>query len=154
MSAATDPDGAAGPVQIVIDTTSPVPAVEQIQDQVRRAVDLGHLTTGTRLATIRRLAGHLGVSNGVVARAYRCLEDEGVLRTAGRGGTTVAAAPTLEDVDHARCQALGRAAGDYAATAVALGVATHSALDAARAALDAAKPSTAPGPGQALRTCS
>lgn len=131
-------------VEIVLDTTSAVPAVEQIQQQVRDAVQLGRLPTGTRLPTIRRLAGHLGVSNGVVARAYRTLEDDGVLRTAGRGGTTVAAAPSPDDVDQARHHTLLQAAADFAATTAALGVTADDALEAARAALIAPEASHPP----------
>ena len=45
---------------------------------------------GTRLPSIRQLAGDLGLAGGTVARAYRELEQEGVVATRGRHGTVVA----------------------------------------------------------------
>lgn len=126
-----------GGLELVVDTTSPAPVCDQLQEQIRSRVRLGHLPAGTALPPIRRLAGHLGVSNGVVARAYRALEEEGLLRTAGRRGTTVAAEPTPADVDSARRAGLARAAADYAASARALGVTPDEAVAAAREALAA-----------------
>lgn len=50
----------------------------------------GELPAGSRLPTVRGLAEELGVAPGTVARAYRELEEAGVVETRGRNGTFVA----------------------------------------------------------------
>ena len=73
-----------------VDSSSPVPPYEQIRAQVGAMVDAGVLAPGARLPSIRQLAGDLGLAGGTVARAYRELEQEGVVATRGRHGTVVA----------------------------------------------------------------
>jgi GntR family transcriptional regulator len=70
-------------------------------------------------------------SAGTVARVYRELEAIGVLRTARRNGTVVAAVP-LSAVDTA--SALAAAAGEFAVRAKALGVGAEAAAEAVLAA--------------------
>lgn len=76
-----------------IDTDSPVPPYRQLVDQVLRMVSSARLPVGQRLPTVRQLAGDLGLANGTVARAYRLLEEAGVVETRGRRGTFVARQP-------------------------------------------------------------
>lgn len=73
-----------------IDPTSALPVVEQIQTQVVDLVSSGLLPAGARLPPVRRLADDLGLAAGTVAKAYRALEREGFVVTAGRNGTLVA----------------------------------------------------------------
>ena len=73
-----------------IDAASAIPVVEQIQTQVVDLVGSGALRAGARLPPVRRLANDLGVAAGTVAKAYRALEQEGFVVTAGRNGTVVA----------------------------------------------------------------
>jgi molybdate-binding protein/DNA-binding transcriptional regulator YhcF (GntR family) len=68
------------------------PEYAQIAEQVRLAVVRGSLRPGDRLEPVRELAGRLGVNASTVARAYRELEQAGVIETHGRRGTLVAAA--------------------------------------------------------------
>jgi len=74
-----------------ISTHSPVPIYEQIVDGVQRLVRRGDLTPGSVLPSVRQLAGDLEINPNTVARAYRALERDGILETAGRRGTRVAA---------------------------------------------------------------
>lgn len=74
-----------------IDSTSATPPFEQLRAQVTAAVRAGTLMPGTKLPTVRALAGQLGLANNTVARAYRELEHDEVLETRGRLGTFVAA---------------------------------------------------------------
>ena len=81
---------------ISIDPRSAVPPYEQIRQQVVALVGSGGLRAGTRLPTVRSLAGHLGLAVNTVAHAYRALERDGVVETRGRRGTFVAARDTVE----------------------------------------------------------
>lgn len=61
--------------------------------QLRDAIRNGSLRTGTRLPASRSLAADLGVSRGVVVRAYEQLAAEGYVNTRQGRGTEVAAVP-------------------------------------------------------------
>jgi GntR family transcriptional regulator/MocR family aminotransferase len=63
---------------------------EALADQLRRAVRTGTLPIGTRLPASRSLAADLGVSRGVVVRAYDQLVAEGYVAGRRGSGTIVA----------------------------------------------------------------
>jgi DNA-binding transcriptional regulator YhcF (GntR family) len=88
----------------------------------------GALPVGARLPAIRQLAGDLGLAAGTVARVYRELETAGILHTARRQGTVVAAVPVAVGDE------LARAAAAFAAQAAALGADPHAAAAAVFAA--------------------
>ncbi len=119
--------------RIVVDPDSGVAPWRQVRDQLVHLVQSGALPVGSRLPAIRQLAGDLGLAAGTVARVYRELEVDGVLRTARRRGTVVAAAPADRTDPH---RELAAAAAEYADRAVALG----ADRQAAAAALFAAWP--------------
>ena len=123
-------------VQLEVDVTSPTPHYEQIRSQIQRYVLTGALGPGTRLPPIRQLASHLGLSNGVVARAYHELEREGVVTTGGKRGTIVA--PIIDRSgadDPRRGRVLADAAAQYASVAHALGFDLEEAVLALRGAM-------------------
>lgn len=70
---------------------SPVPIGEQILAGIRALIALGTLSPGDELPPVRQLAGDLGVNLNTVARAYRALESDGLVRTARGRGTHVTA---------------------------------------------------------------
>ncbi|WP_457253732.1 GntR family transcriptional regulator [Pedococcus sp. P5_B7] len=82
-----------------LDPESTVPVYEQIVDAVTDGILDGSLVPGTRLPTVRQLAGDLGVATNTVAKAYRQLESEGHVATLGRNGTVVQPRPARDDVD-------------------------------------------------------
>jgi DNA-binding transcriptional regulator YhcF (GntR family) len=118
---------------ITIDAASPVPPYEQLRSQLATQIRDRTLVVGTRLPTVRRLAADLGLAVNTVARAYRELEDSGLVEARGRAGTFVTAAG-----QHAR-QRVQRAAQEYAAVASGLGIDPGEALRIVEAAL-AARP--------------
>ncbi|MCL6422549.1 GntR family transcriptional regulator [Brachybacterium sp. JHP9] len=77
--------------RILIDLADPTPPYEQIRRGILEQLALGALKAGDRLPTIRALARDLGVAPGTVGRAFKELEEAGVLETRRGGGTTVAA---------------------------------------------------------------
>jgi DNA-binding transcriptional regulator YhcF (GntR family) len=115
-------------MMLVVDPRSPTPPYEQVRAQVADLVHRGELAPGTRLPTVRRLADDLGLAPNTVARAYRELEQAGVVETRGRHGTYVAA----RDETSARA---AEAAAEYAARVRELGVPPEEGLRLARAAL-------------------
>lgn len=124
-------------MNIEVDTRSPTPHYEQIRSQITSFVLTGSLPPGTRLPPIRQLAGHLGLSNGAVARAYKELEREGTVTTNGKKGTVIAARAQGQSIDvddRARAAVLADAATAYGKTAHSLGY----DLTAAQAALERA----------------
>jgi GntR family transcriptional regulator len=76
-------------MDITIHASSPEPVYEQIVRQIQDAVKAGILKPGTPLPPVRQLAGYLMLNRNTVARAYKMLEDQSVIQTAGRKGTFV-----------------------------------------------------------------
>ncbi|MDO5676621.1 MAG: GntR family transcriptional regulator [Propionibacteriaceae bacterium] len=114
---------------IDIDPASAVPAFEQVRAQMAQMIRSGVLPEGHRLPPIRHLAADLALAPGTVARVYKELEAEGLVRSRVRHGTVVTAPrqpraearSTLED--EARL---------FAASAARLGFRLEDALDAVR----------------------
>lgn len=73
-----------------IDECSGLPAYEQLQQQIIEQIRNGLLAAGASLPTVRGLSVELGLAPNTVAKAYKALEQEGYLLTAGRRGTVVA----------------------------------------------------------------
>lgn len=113
-----------------------VPLFEQLRRRILDMVDAGQLAVGARLPSVRGLATELGVAPHTVARAYRELEEAGVLATAGRAGTTVAPRDRRDEELTAAAAAFAEAAASRGCTleeAVAL-------LGAAYAGREPSKP--------------
>ena len=113
---------------IVIDEASPTPPYEQVRAQLARQIHDRTLAVGTRLPTVRNLAAELGLAVNTVARAYRELEEAGLIETYRRAGSFVSAAG--DGAGAAR-----RAAADYAAVVASVGLDATEALRIVEAAL-------------------
>ncbi|MDR0284375.1 MAG: GntR family transcriptional regulator [Propionibacteriaceae bacterium] len=116
-----------------LDAADPTPPYEQVRRQLATAVAVGELAPGTRLPTVRQLAGDLGVATGTVMRAYAELESAGILVTARGAGTRVAPAPP--GGTPAPDDRLAVAARTYVATARTLGASQDQTLEAVVQAL-------------------
>lgn len=75
---------------LTIDLDAPEPLHEQIVRGLREAIARGKVRVGDRLPSVRQLAGDLAVNLNTVARAYRRLEEEGLLRVRHGQGAVVA----------------------------------------------------------------
>lgn len=83
-------------IPIQLDRKSPVPLAAQVAGQLRSAILNGLLQPEHTLPATRRLATELGISRGVVVRAFEQLSGEGFLETSGAGGTRVAVRPDIQ----------------------------------------------------------
>jgi DNA-binding transcriptional regulator YhcF (GntR family) len=77
-------------VRITLDPSSPEPLSEQLSEAIADRIRRGSLVAGARLPTVRALAEDLGLASNTVAKAYRALEEEGLVQGRGRQGTFVA----------------------------------------------------------------
>ena len=119
-------------MNIRVDTTSPVPPYEQLRSQIRVMVTSGALARGTRLPTIRQLAGDLGLAVNTVGRAYRELEGDGLIETRGRHGTVVTGPPVVGAKE--RHEMIEQAAGQFVLEISQQGADLDEALAAVRRA--------------------
>jgi DNA-binding transcriptional regulator YhcF (GntR family) len=92
-------------MHIEINAESPEPVYGQIVRQIQEAVASGALPAGTPLPPVRQLANDLVLNRNTVARAYKTLEDHGVILTAGRKGTFVRSGAAEEVVRNKTGQA-------------------------------------------------
>ena len=106
---------------VTVDPQAAKPLFDQLRTQIIDSVRDGKLQPGTRLPTVRELAGQLGLAVNTVARAYQELEAAGILATRGRFGTFVARADPAD-------AAMADAAHTYVATARSMGVGKAAAL--------------------------
>ena len=71
---------------ISINYRDPRPIYEQIQSELLRLMLTGALPPGSRLPSVRELAGQLAINPNTIQRAYRELEADGyILSVAGKG---------------------------------------------------------------------
>ncbi|AMB58641.1 GntR family transcriptional regulator [Microterricola viridarii] len=110
-----DPSGASAPF-------------EQLREQLAAAISTGELAPGTRLPTVRRLAGDLGLAPNTVARSFRALESDGLIETRGRLGSFVAERGDAVE------RAARQAARDYLERMRELGVPADAAAEYVRRA--------------------
>ncbi|MCV7212418.1 GntR family transcriptional regulator [Mycolicibacterium canariasense] len=93
-----------------LDAQGASPLFDQLRTQIIDGVRDGRLEPGTRLPTVRDLAGQVGLAVNTVARAYRELETAGVLETRGRFGTFVARVDPADAAMAAAAHAFAEAA--------------------------------------------
>ena len=76
-------------IHIQIDFRSGIPITNQIVEQIYDHVVQGELKSGEQLPTVRDLAEELKVNFNTVARAYRMLDQAGIINTQHGRGTFV-----------------------------------------------------------------
>jgi GntR family transcriptional regulator len=98
---------------IQLDFRSGAPIYTQIVEQVKQQVVSGELKPGDQLPTVRALALELRVNFNTVARAYRLLDEAGIISTQQGRGTYILDTPPPERTDKLRQQALEALTRDY-----------------------------------------
>ena len=89
-----------------VDLRSKTPAYLQIVEQVRGLAGSGVLRPGDQLPTIRSMAAGAGINFNTVARAYRVLDEAGVISTQHGRGTYAVASPPSARARRSRRRAL------------------------------------------------
>jgi GntR family transcriptional regulator len=76
-------------MQFELDFRSGQPIYLQIADQIRQKVVSGELKPGDQLPTVRQMATDLRINFNTVARAYRLLDEAGLISTQHGRGTYI-----------------------------------------------------------------
>ncbi len=88
-----------------IDLDSDESLIQQLVRGIRAEIAAGTLQEGAELPPVRQLAGDLGINLNTVARAYRALQQSGLVHTARGRGTRVTAERELAGEAEASIQA-------------------------------------------------
>ncbi len=117
------------PFPVVIDYRSGMPIYVQIVEQVRQRVSTGELRPGDQLPTVRQMATDLRVNFNTVARAYRLLDEAGLISTQQGRGTYIWEGPTEETLKQLKKKSLEELARNYLDKASQLGYSLEDALE-------------------------
>jgi GntR family transcriptional regulator len=89
-----------GIVEFYIQKHSSVPAVAQLEEQIKLAVAMGVLRNGDKLPSIREVEKQTGVNRGKIYRAYLSLKNSGLIAlTRGRGAVVAAPAVSVDSTN-------------------------------------------------------
>jgi GntR family transcriptional regulator len=76
-------------IEFYLDASSGVPAYLQLVQQVKRALRLGMIDVGDQLPTVREVVASVAINPNTVLKAYRELEQEGLVASRPGQGTFV-----------------------------------------------------------------
>ena len=93
-------------LNIQVDLRSDVPIYIQIVEQIRHLVASGQLKPGDQLPTVRQLAAELRINFNTVARAYRILDEAGLISTQQGRGTYIWDQPSPDTSQRLRQESL------------------------------------------------
>lgn len=94
------------PLNFKLDFRSGVPIYVQIVEQVQQLLAAGQLKPGDQLPTVRQLASDIRVNFNTVARAYRMLDEAGLISTQQGRGTYILETATTKLPDLLRQETL------------------------------------------------
>jgi GntR family transcriptional regulator len=115
-------------MNITLNLRSDIPIYIQIVEQVRQKVANGQIEPGDQLPTVRALASDLRVNFNTVARAYRMLDEAGVISTQQGRGTYILEMPPPEISESLRAASLEALARRFLEEATQLGFTASQAI--------------------------
>ena len=115
-------------IQFKLDFRSGIPIYTQVMDQIRQMVANGELQQGDQLPTVRQLATDLRINFNTVARAYRLLDDAGLISTQHGRGTYIWETPSEETLQRLRKEGLQGLTQHYLEEATHLGATAEEIL--------------------------
>ena len=108
-------------MNINLNLRSDIPIYIQVTEQVRQQVANGELKPGDQLPTVRALASDLRVNFNTIARAYRLLDEAGVISTQQGRGTYILDEASPEITEDLRIKSLDALARRFLEEASQLG---------------------------------
>ncbi|HEX7620260.1 MAG TPA: GntR family transcriptional regulator [Anaerolineales bacterium] len=108
-------------MNLEIDFRSGIPIYLQVVERIKERIASGFLSPGTQLPTVRSLALELRVNFNTIARAYRILDEVGIISTQQGRGTYVMQISPPEVSEKIRQKALKALTLRYLADASRLG---------------------------------
>ena len=108
-------------MNLEIDFRSGIPIYLQVVERIKERIAGGRITPGEQLPTVRSLALELRVNFNTIARAYRILDEVGIISTQQGRGTYVMNIPPPEVSEKIRQKALNALTRRYLADAEQLG---------------------------------
>ncbi len=108
-------------MNLEIDFRSGIPIYLQVVERIKEHLASGQLKPGDQLPTVRALAADLRVNFNTIARAYRIMDEAGIISTQQGRGTYILEAPSPETIGSIRVQALEDLTRRYIADAERLG---------------------------------
>lgn len=93
-------------MEFQIERNSPVPAIKQIQEQIKLSIAMGILKRGDILPSIREIERETGVNRGQIHRAFTALHRSGLLYRAPGNRTAVAVSIATPDSVNNKCKEL------------------------------------------------
>ncbi len=112
-------------MKLHLDFRSGVPIYLQIVDQIKQMLISGELKLEDQLPTVRQLAAELRVNFNTVARAYRILDEAGLISTQQGRGTYFLSGPDQQAVEYIRNQTLEELTRQYLLRADKYGCSTE-----------------------------
>ena len=116
-------------MNLELDFRAGIPIYVQIMDQIKNLIASGELQPDDQLPTVRQLASDLRVNFNTVARAYRALDEAGLISTQHGRGTYILSPPNEQSTERIRHQALDGLTRGYLAQAHRLGFSPGEVLE-------------------------
>jgi GntR family transcriptional regulator len=104
-----------------LDLRSGLPIYLQIIEQIKQQIASESLKPGDQLPTVRALAEELRINFNTVARAYRMLDESGVISTQQGRGTYILEKAPAEFAERWRHESLAALSARYVREALRLG---------------------------------
>jgi GntR family transcriptional regulator len=114
--------------QIKLDFRSNVPIYTQIVRQMEQLVANGNLRQGDQLPTVRQVATELRINFNTVARAYRILDESGLISTQRGRGTYIWEEPAEEVLRLLSRQGLEELTRQFLADTARIGFSSREAI--------------------------
>src|SRR5512137_396537 len=93
-------------MNLEIDFRSGIPIYLQVVERIKERLASGQLKPGDQLPTVRSLASDLRVNFNTIARAYRIMDESGIISTQQGRGTYILEMPSPEAIGSIRAKAL------------------------------------------------
>lgn len=126
-------------MNLELDFRSGIPIYLQVVDRIKEMIADGRIQPGDQLPTVRALATELRVNFNTVARAYRILDEAGIISTQQGRGTYILEMPPPETSEAMRRTTFETLTDRYLADAVRLGFPPEEILAFIRKQLNSKK---------------